>query len=245
MSLSISTLSLFVFLVPGLIFRYSLYHQSIVKRAVLASNAIYSSILLVMFSLGIHLSALMLIFVTIKTVCLFGWANINISATADSNVLLTLGETSYKALEIPYLIYVAPIYFGATVGLSYFIAQFISALARSYSFFSRLLYGPFGLLFTSSRITVLTAFVLTNISYENRRVIYAGYAAEIGLKDGSKIDYMVLNFPHKFYLRLNQRLPTTSFEKSTPVSRDPTVPGSLFISGDEIENVHIEEWNID
>ncbi|MCP5084369.1 MAG: hypothetical protein GY948_21990 [Alphaproteobacteria bacterium] len=89
---------------------------------------------------------------------------------------------------------------------------------------------------------MITCFVLTNIGHENRQIIYSGFPEEIGLKDGAKIDYLVLRAPEKFYLRKNRRRPQTSLAQARKISQ-PYARGFLFIAGSQIENVHFESWS--
>lgn len=82
--------------------------------------------------------------------------------------------------------------------------------------------------------------MLTKVSNENRRLIYAGYPSEISLREGNNIDHIILSNPEKFYLLLSRDTPRTSFLRSRPISSQGFGQSVMFVSGSEIENVHFE-----
>ena len=104
------------------------------------------------------------------------------------------------------------------------------------------MYGPLAPFISRPETAFLTCFVLTKVSHENRRLVYAGYPTEISLREGSNIDHIILKDPDKFYLRLNRDMPKTNFEKARPISSLGRSQSTMYISGSEIENVHFEAF---
>ncbi len=102
------------------------------------------------------------------------------------------------------------------------------------------MYGPLASIMSPNYVTFLTCFVLTKVSHENRRVIYAGFPTEISLREGNNIDHMVIANPEKFYLRLNRDTPKTSFDKARRMSAHEFSQGYMYVSGSEIENVNFD-----
>lgn len=122
-----------------------------------------------------------------------------------------------------------------------FLTQYLS---RKINIVGRYMYGPLSPLLSKQDLAIITCFVLTKVTVENRRLMYAGYPKEVSLRDGSNIDHIILESPVKFYLRLNKDFPTTSFGKARAISNVQGGFGQnvMYISGPEIENAHFEAF---
>ena len=230
MALSVSTAGLFVFLLPGLFLRTFIYQDSLVKRAVFSANGLYAALSVIGLALCVHAAAL-------------GGLGLLTALTGSDGLFLDLGQDTVSLIEgalarpwLPagYLLYAMVVALG--------LAKCVALAARRGGFTARLLHGPLAALQGAGGPGMITCFVLTNIAHENRQIIYSGFPEEIGLKDGSKIDYLVLRAPEKFYLRKDRRWPDTTLKQARTISR-PYGRGVLFIAGGQIENVHFESWS--
>ena len=235
MSWSVSTLGVFVFLLPGLLLRFFVYHESLVKRAILSANPLHASLSVILFALAVHFVAALALLTGADLVCRAGAG----CGALEVAVGGRLGDPGAFVLAHP----------GAVTGylllasvVAFALAKLFVWLAGWSGFAARILHGPLAALAQAGRIEMVTCFVLTTIGHENRQVIYSGFPEEIGLKDGAKIDYLVLRAPEKFYLRKNRGRPETSFLRARKISR-PYARGFLFIAGGQIENVHFESWS--
>lgn len=126
--------------------------------------------------------------------------------------------------------------------IAYLLARTLRAFANRFESVGRLLYGSLASLISSLDVPLITCFALSKITYEDKQVLYAGVPVEIGLKEGSKIDYIVLEAPAKFYLRFEKKQPQSTFSNARELSPGPNARGFLYISGEDIENVHFEGW---
>lgn len=243
MALSVSTLGLFIFLLPGLLFRYFIYHESLVKRAILSANTIYASLSIILFAVSVHFVAVVILALAGEAACGAGLYCADLALTYERAFVITVGQETFAPfgfmLAYPWALVIYLIY---AVSVAFGLARLFTWLATRNGFAARVLHGPLATLTASGSIEMITCFVLTNIGHENRQIIYSGFPEEIGLKDGSKIDYLVLRAPEKFYLRKNRRWPDTSMSDAKKFSK-PYARGFLFIDGTEIENVHFESWS--
>lgn len=248
MSLSASTLALFILLVPGLIFRFSVYEGSQVKRPFFAGGTIYSSIAVLLYSVLIFL-----IFIAVTRLLIFG-----LNLVHSYEIPLGIAEFNGQLYIFDHHQWLAPnrryeiinflvswpktsiICFLAICAIAYVTALGVQWLSRRFMPIGRMMYGPLAPLLSTTRTPVLTCFVLTKVSDTNRRLIYAGYPREISLKEGNNIDHIVLQNPEKFYLLLSRDNPRTSFLRSRPISSQGFSQSFMFVSGSEIENVHFE-----
>lgn len=136
------------------------------------------------------------------------------------------------------------LYFVTIISTSILSALVFSAAARRFEWVGRILFGPLAPIMVDPILPVIQCFVLTKIINSKDRLIYAGYAIEVALTDGSNIDHIVLENPEKFYFRMDDDLPRTTFDKAIPVNGGEQYGGLLYISGDEIENVHFDHFYI-
>lgn len=242
MALSASTLALFLLLVPGLIFRYSVYHGSQIKRPFLSSNTIYSSITIILYSMIIFIFYIVLF----KTLLALSWwlfGSINHFTIVEFNSQLYIFQDKRRyeiinfAVNFPIITIVSVI---VICLMSYLLAISVQFLSLKISLIGRLMYGPLAPLLAQGEATLLTCFVLTKVTHENRRLIYAGYPTEISLREGNNIDHIIIENPEKFYLKLNVQKPTSSFLQARPISTHDYSQSYIYISGTEIENVHFE-----
>ncbi|MET1414213.1 hypothetical protein ABVF61_18210 [Roseibium sp. HPY-6] len=121
------------------------------------------------------------------------------------------------------------------------LSEMVKTIAMRVMVIGRLMYGPLAPLMSreQNRTGIFTCFVLTKIADGNKRIMYAGYPEEVSLKGASTIDHIVIREPIKFYLRLGRDRPLSTLATSQPVST-ATSSSYIYLSGDEIENVHFE-----
>lgn len=228
-----------------MIFRYAVYFNSIVKRPLSSGNAVHIIISVLTLSIILQIISIFL-FWLISDLASWGFRyNYDLGvAEFNSKLFIFYNNTRHNPIN-----FVLQHYF---IALSYFITvlftTLLSALAFGYiarqsDIIGRLLFGPLAHIMVDPISPVVQCFVLTKISHEKNRIMYGGYAIEIALKDGSNIDHIVLEDPDKFYFRMNQRMPVTTFSQSRRISHSLS-SGVLYISGDEIENVHFDQFYI-
>ena len=235
MSLSLSTLLLFLLISPGFLFRFYLNHKSIVKRVRIASDAAHSVLLLIIYSMVVHVCGLTLIWVVLKLISNNnGLHKIELFYTDSFRVLVNgvYYDLVFYLLNHPYIAVLYLIYSFVIVIILVRLLLFASQLHSS---FARLVYGPLHNLIMPSP-DFLTVFVLTNIDHNGKRLMYSGYAKEVGIKDGAKVDYLILDNASKFYLSLTSKEPKTSLDNARAIK------GLLFVDCDKIENVHFQSW---
>ncbi len=243
MALSVSTLGLFVFLLPGLLFRYFIYHESLVKRAILSANTIFASLSIILFAVSVHFGALLSLSLVADLACWSQLVCVDVILSYDDQITITSGQAVRTPVQFMMVYPTALVaYLAYAVAVGFCMARVFTWTATWNGFAARVLHGPLAALTQAGRLEMITCFVLTSIQHENRQLIYSGFPEEIGLKDGSKIDYLVLRAPEKFYLRKNRRWPQTSLAQARLISQ-PYARGFLFIDGAEIENVHFESWS--
>jgi hypothetical protein len=244
MSLSASTLALFVILVPGLVFRFSIYHQSLVRRTFVGGNAIYSTIEVILLSVIVHLAFILLgSLLVLATFSIFGRAaSLPQLSESQGDLIVTWGTSPSVSLTTFFLSnpMIALAYFVATMLIAYFLGQASRRVANWSKSLAKVLYGPIAPLASKDKTTIITCFVLTKIEDDHRRVMYQGLPREICLGEGNNIDHIVLMNPEKFYLKFDVDAPTTTRGKARPISSYAEGNGFLYISGGEIENVHFE-----
>lgn len=242
MSLSASTLALFLLLVPGLIFRYAVYQGSLVKRPFFASSTIYSSISVILYSSFIFI----LFFVICKSaawlVSCFNGYRIPLNVVEFNSTLYIFHQSrryeivnfivNFPYISIALFTGICLVAFGSAIG--------VQKMARRIRLIGRLMYGPLAPMISRKDTALLTCFVLTKISHENRRLMYAGYPSEISLREGNNIDHIIIENPEKFYLKLNREYPASSFSKARRLSVHGFGESYIYVSGTEIENVHFE-----
>jgi hypothetical protein len=90
----------------------------------------------------------------------------------------------------------------------------------------------------------LICFVLSKTGYENRQIVYMGKPSEVSFRDGSNIDHIVIKDPAKFYFRKNRKKVFTSLSDAELLANPGGVESFLYISGNEIDNVHFEGWYV-
>lgn len=241
MSLSESTLLLFVFLLPGLVFPYFLYHRSIIKKELLSSNPILASLAVLLYACGIHLLSCSLIAATIKSLSFVGYSLDTFAYYGNEFYILEAGGAKYSIGQYAFEHPIIPVaYIGITLLVATWSAKLVRWLADWCPPIQVVLYGPMAPIARFKGAELISAFVLTNITKDALIVMYSGFPLEIGLKGGTKIDYIVLQSPEKFYLKLDSRAPKTTLDRARPISPDSN--SALFIAGSQIENVHFEYW---
>lgn len=253
MSLSASTLALFILLVPGLIFRYCLYQGSLVKRPFFASSTIYSSIAVILYSTVVFIAFFLLVrtgaYLFNKYIHVY---QIPVGIAEFNGNLYIFNNRLYQGRRyeiINFLIaypFVSIIFFIAICSLSWLLAVATRKLSLRFQVVGRMMYGPLAALLSRPKATILTCFVLSKVSDGNKRLVYAGFPSEISLREGNNIDHIILQNPEKFFMSLSPRdAPKTSFQRARPISTIGYSRNYMYISGSEIENVHFEGFYFD
>ncbi|EFO34311.1 conserved hypothetical protein [Roseibium sp. TrichSKD4] len=248
MSLSNSTFLLFLFLVPGLLFRLALFQGEIVKRPFPSPSSLWSAISILIYSASMFMLFFLVTNALLYLVNLVHPYEVPVSfADFDGVFYLFYEGARLKPLNFLYL------YPHIAVVLSVVMAGFVIAaaytaryLARKIQALGRVMYGPLAPLLAMEKkgAGIFTCFVLTKIADGNKRLMYAGYPAEVSLKDASTIDHIVLADPIKFYLKLGRDLPISSLPIAREVSSSASI-SHLYIAGSDIENVHFEGFYIE
>lgn len=227
---------------PGLIFRYSVYHGSLVKRPFFASNTIYSTIAVILYSVAILIVSYLMSRLIIYVAGYFWTVSFPFSIVEFNNRLYIFHEK--RRYEIVNFVVNFPIstiiFFSSMCFVAFASAKCVQYTGKKYLFIGRLMYGPLAPIISRSATELITCFVLTKISHENRRLIYAGYPSEISLGEGNNIDHIIINNPEKFYLRLGRTHPSSSFKNSRSISTLTYSQSYIYISASQIENVHFE-----
>jgi hypothetical protein len=238
MTLSVSTLLLFILISPGFLFRFYLNHKSIVKRIRVASDALHSGVLLLIYALIIHTVSILSLWILYKIYRLFRVRPEILVEYKDDFIITIDGvvEDIYPFIFNHY--FYSIIYLIYTVVVVYLVVFILVFLSKKLAPIARLLYGPLYELVMKGP-DFLTAFILTNISHNGKLLMYSGYAKEVGIKDGAKIDYIVLDTPIKFYLSLAAKEPKTTLQNARQID------GLLFLDCEKIENVHFQGWELD
>lgn len=234
----------FLFLIPGLIFRVGVFFNSPVKRPIFSGNTFFSSIVILLYSVSIQFFSILVLLLLLILFNLLPFANIELSIIENANnirILINDQQTTVFNFifsnQFLFLIYLILLIF-----ISFALAIFVRFLSFKIRPIGKLLYGPLASLINSSDYEFITCFVVTKITHDQKIIMYAGYATEIGLKDGSNIDHIVIEDPEKFYLTLNDKNPKTNYNNPRSLSSDESMSGIMYISGDEIQNVYFESW---
>lgn len=242
MSLSASTLALFLILVPGLIFRYSLYHGTRIKRPFLGSSTIYSSIAVLLYSAFVFIIFTLIVRVLIWIYNFFSTYDLKVVPVEfNGHMYIFYGAKRFEIINfiVEYQT-INIVLFVIICTLAFVIAKVVQYLGTFFPVISRFLYGPLSDMLLTRDTPLITCFVLTKIIHEKKRMMYAGFPEEISLREGNNIDHIIIRNPEKFYLRLNERWPSSTFTNSRPISTQTYSKNLLYISGAEIENVHFE-----
>jgi hypothetical protein len=237
MSFSVSTLLLFILISPGFLLRFYLNHRSLVRRVRIAPDALHAAVLLLLYALVIHIISIITAMAILgATKCIFGKPDLSFHYTGNFEVTIN-GKTEnlypYVVNHFGYLV----LYVLYTLFIVYVVVCVLIWLSKRLAPFARLLYGPLYRLVLKNPDFV-TAFILTSISHQGKQVMYSGFAKEVGIKDGSKIDYVVLDSPIKFYISLTGREPKTTLANAR------SMDGLLFLDCDKAENVHFQDWQL-
>lgn len=247
MSLSVSTLALFLFLVPGLIFRFSLYEGSPVRRPFLASGTLYSSIAVILYSTMIFTLTISILQINtyianeIGNGIRFGIAELNDIVYIFDDHLQENRRFTIANFLINYPMRTVAM-FSLVCLLAYVLARTVQRLSRQIGLIGRMMYGPIYPMLSQKGAPFLTCFVLTKVGHDKQRLMYCGYPEEICLREGNNIDHIILSDPEKFYMVFDDPVPTTTFGEARRVSRQEQSRGQMFVSGSEIENVHFESF---
>lgn len=237
MSFSVSTLLLFILISPGFLLRFYLNHKSMVRRVRVAPDALHAAVLLLIYALVIHLISIVTATIILGAAkCIFGSPNISIHYTDDFQITIN-GKTETLYPFVVNNFGYALIYILFTVLIVYILVCILVWLSKRLAPFARLLYGPlYGLVLKNPDF--VTAFILTSVSHEGKQIMYSGFVKEVGIKDGSKVDYVVLDAPTKFYLTMTGREPKTTLANARAMD------GLLFLDCDKAENVHFQDWQL-
>ena len=236
---SLATAMLFVFLVPGFLFKFFIYHKSLIKRPLLGENVLHSTL-----SILIHSSIVMLVTLLLLVLTLFllpqmhgqlrqpGWGEVDWT-------IPTLFESMHRR---------GPDFKGAVHLLGFFVVTCAVAialggatrfLAGRFALLRTLMFGPLASLYKTSSINSPTADVLTKVGHEKNRIMYSGIVEEVGLNDGSSVEYIVLRNPSKYYLVMDAPSPVTTFQRAISVGRR-SLRNLLLITSENIENIHFQ-----
>lgn len=243
--MTVTSLVLFAFLGPGIVFRLIIYNGVPVKRPFASSNTIYISISIVVISACVHLINLLL------------WSGVGLL----SGIVPGLGDTP-KLIEFASSYYIFHdnhrhsltgfllehtmwlyTYLMALASITYTSAKLFGFMASRYRSVGNLIYGPITALIDRRNRQFFECYVVTKTCHEGGLVVYMGNPAEIGLKDGSNIDHIVIRNPQKFFMDLTRDVPITNADAMRPVGSTKSAPGLLYLSGNDIDDVHFQSYS--
>lgn len=222
-------------------FRFYLYYRSVIYRPIFGGNPIYGSVVVVFLSAAVHLIA-----IALGSLVVYAGYRFYEAVTSSPPATLWLLHTFIVSVwnddtNVPHYFAAGAVYLIYSAAIGYASAKVFRVCADGHRAPRRMLYGSFSDHIDSSADNLLTAFVLTKVTHENKRLMYAGIPAEIGLGDGAKIAYIVLEDPAKFYLLLDDDQPRTTFHNLRPIGEQSI--SSIFISAEDTENIHLESWS--
>lgn len=245
MALSVYTLALFLFFVPGLIFRAALYHGTIVRRDFFSSNPALFFVSIIFYASFVALSAAFICWLTLAALRATDWYHLHIYAfQASSNLYIVFsGQTYYATTFIAEYAHVVIIYFLYVCIVAFIMSKSIRNISPYSNSIGRVIYGPLERFLNTKADVFLISFVLSKIEHNGKRIVYGGLPTEIGFKGGNDIEYVVLTHAVKFFLKLGGDNPATTFQQLRHLDNPKSLTaGILYISGDEIENVHFQGW---
>jgi hypothetical protein len=238
MSLSLSTIALFAFLVPGFLFKFFIYQASIIKRPIFSDNALYSTVAILVYSSAAVAAAL--IFITLFATLFHDWHPRPHNDPVQISVF-RLAEDQFKlGMDLSAFLHVVGLWIASCI--TAILLGFAVRASASHSLtVRRMLFGPLASLYKSSTINIPFAFVLSKLQFEERNLMYAGVAEEIGLGTGSNIEYIVLRTPQKFFLKMSGKKPLTSLDQASSIGNLKQT-NFLFLSKENFSNIHFEDY---
>ena len=214
MSLSLSTIALFAFLVPGFLFRFFIYQASIIKRPILGDNALYSTVTILVYSSAAV--AVAVVSITLFATMFHDWHPRPHNDPVQISVL-RLAEDQFKlGMDLMAFLHLVGLWVVSCV-TALLLGLAVRASASHSLTVRRMLFGPLASLYKSSTINIPFAFVLSKLQFEERSLMYAGVAEEIGLGTGSNIEYIVLRTPQKFFLKMSGKKPLTTLNQASSI----------------------------
>jgi hypothetical protein len=238
MSLSLSTIALFAFLVPGFLFKFFIYQASIIKKPILGDNALHATVSILVYSSAAVAPAL--ISLTLLAPGFHTWYSRPHADPIQISVFKLAEDQIKLGMDLSAFIHVIGLWMVACV-VAIFLGNAVRHAASRSLTVRKMLFGPLASLYKSNRINLPTAYVLTKQQFDDRRLMYAGHAEEIGLGSGSNIEYIVIRTPHKFFLKLSGEKPMTTFDLASPMG-NPKQTNILFLSKENIENIHFQDY---
>jgi len=241
LSLSASTLLFFVLLIPGIVFRFFLYSETIVKRSLNSSNTLYVSVMVVLYALACQIGTMLLYNLISRIVLRDSKFDISVKLVeVDGKVkFFANAETNGYFGFIDKHPFIVGCYSIGTLVFAICLAKLVLVIAQRWHPLGRVLYGPLAPLVSGKYVELFVCHVLTKIRKGDQLVMYSGFPIEVNLVDGSRIDHIIIKNPEKFYLCLGDEVPKTTRGNSRKMSGSDAL---LYISGDEIENVHFATW---
>ena len=225
-------------------FRYLIYLNSVVKRPIDTGNFIFVVVNALAISFLLQLISVVIFLGSAKISSYLGEYSYTIRIDviqSEFYIIYNSHKTTAEEFIVKQFGFVTW-YFVILAITTWLSAVIVAYLAGRDKRIGRLLYGPLANFISGPSGALVYAFVLTKIQDGKNRVIYMGYLEEIALKDGSNIDHIVLADPIKFYFRMNQRMPVTTYNNARNVSSYSSQNNAMYISGLEIENVHFDQF---
>lgn len=244
MGLSSSTLVIFIALIPGLVFRYAVYANTLVKRPIAAGNIIHAVASILLISIILQISSILIFWLVLHWSSEIFKYNSSISFS-EFNEVFYIFLNNQRYTPVNFLVnhyWISLSYLSFSFFITILFSYFFQLMARKTKYFGHILFGPLREIFQDTTEPIVACFIVTKICYNSKRLVYFGAISEISLRDGNHIDHLVLNESSKFYLKLNESTPKTTFYNSSTFGSSSG--GLLYVSGSEIENVFFDPYYI-
>lgn len=242
MTLSASTIAVFILLMPGLVFRLAVYHRAIVQRPYWGTNAIAAAVLVLLFSVCIHVLAAAIAWLLDAMVQL--WFSIKFLPSifvGEGEIFFRWGYERPNTL-LAFIVrapWIVALYSLLTFALAWLLGYNLARkLLPSLESGRRILYGPLAELSRGSDLLLMYAHVLTKIQHKDVRVMYRGFVSELSLGEGNDIKHIILANAEKYNFILSANQSRTTSTLARPISA--SAQSLLCVDGGEIENIHFE-----
>lgn len=254
MTLTLVTLVFLLLIMPGMGFRFSLYHGGRITRNVSPSGSLSNIALVIVTAIFAHAITIMSLVIW---EALFDPVWLNSSREAVRSFLEAFWD---HALPVPFWELRTFVFFI----LGYVLCATLIGTTCGYVFIRAIDLGHLrlkafhGALFdhiVGPESPTVLAHVLTKVEHDGRILMYRGFVKEVGLEKGRKIAYIVLYGAARFFMKMDSDgdYPETSkkteykfigLDKGQDLD-SATMSTALLIDGEEISNVVLNSFQID
>lgn len=253
MTLTLITLVLLVLVMPGMGFRFGLYHGGRITRNVSPSGSLSNIALVLITAILAHAIVLFSLVIVEKSINP-QWLTDCKEAVRSLLQAIWGNDQSGPWSEIRTFVFFTFGYvlFASLIGtgLGYGFIRNIDKGSMRLTAFHGALYDHI----VGPEPPVMLAHVLTKVEHEGRILMYRGFVKEIGLEKGRKVAYIVLIGAARFFMKMDSKgdHPQTSdktdykiigLDKGQNINSS-TTKTTLLIDGEEISNVVLNSYQI-